>query len=84
MGEIPEMMIDGTLCESCGSHLNGEAEGFPRICRTCRGASERPNPSERIACRVCSRKVKLCGMKDHLRDAHGKTPNVRANLTKGA
>ena len=34
MGEIAEMMLDGTLCEGCGE-LMGEAVGFPRLCRGC-------------------------------------------------
>lgn len=33
MGEIAEMMLDGTLCEGCGEYIDGEgAEGFPRYC----------------------------------------------------
>jgi hypothetical protein len=33
MGEIAEMMLDGTLCECCGEFIHdGEAEGFPRYC----------------------------------------------------
>lgn len=32
MGEIADMMLDGTLCEMCGSYLNEEEAGFPRYC----------------------------------------------------
>lgn len=33
MGEIADMMLDGTLCEGCGEYIDeGEAEGFPRYC----------------------------------------------------
>ena len=32
MGEIAEMMLDGTLCEGCGVYLEGDGEGFPRYC----------------------------------------------------
>lgn len=33
MGEVAEMMLDGTLCECCGVYIHdGEAEGFPRYC----------------------------------------------------
>lgn len=35
MGDIAEMMLDGTLCESCGSFI-GEAVGFPRYCEECK------------------------------------------------
>lgn len=33
MGEIAEMMLDGTLCECCGGYIDdGEPGGFPRYC----------------------------------------------------
>lgn len=33
MGEYAEMMLDGTMCASCGEFIHqGEAEGFPRYC----------------------------------------------------
>src|SRR5688500_10789686 len=33
MGEIAEMMLDGTLCECCGSYIDEEGgDGFPRYC----------------------------------------------------
>ena len=33
MGEIAEMMLDGTLCECCGAYIDdGEESGFPRYC----------------------------------------------------
>ena len=33
MGEIAEMMLDGTLCEGCGVYLDDDgADGFPRYC----------------------------------------------------
>ena len=35
MGEIAEMMLDGTLCEGCGVALGGSADGFPRQCSDC-------------------------------------------------
>lgn len=34
MGEIAEMMLDGTLCECCGVFL-GACEGFPVRCAAC-------------------------------------------------
>lgn len=41
MGEIAEMMLDGTMCEGCGEFFDdiingGEAPGYPRRCRACR------------------------------------------------
>lgn len=34
MGEIAEMMLDGSLCEGCGEFM-GEACDFPRLCHRC-------------------------------------------------
>jgi hypothetical protein len=41
MGEVAEMMIDGTLCEQCGEFLDGESPGYPRSCTGCDPAQER-------------------------------------------
>jgi Zn finger protein HypA/HybF involved in hydrogenase expression len=80
MGEIAEMMLDGTLCEGCGVHLGGSANGFPRRCRDCktesRAMQQHPNaiykPSTpKVICPTCKRRVKEAGLKDHMRDAHG-------------
>jgi len=41
MGEIAEMMLDGTLCECCGVVLVSEGEeapGYPRRCKACGAA----------------------------------------------
>lgn len=35
MGEIAEMMLDGTLCQICGSVIDGDSPGFPRYCLDC-------------------------------------------------
>lgn len=32
MGEIADMMLDGTLCEACGTYMEGDGDGFPRYC----------------------------------------------------
>lgn len=34
MGEIAEMILDGTLCEQCGCFI-GEPVGYPRLCEDC-------------------------------------------------
>ena len=34
MGEISEMMIDGTVCQICGEYM-GEGEGYPVTCAGC-------------------------------------------------
>jgi hypothetical protein len=36
MGEMAEMLLDGTLCEGCGVSLDGKCPGYPRYCsKTC-------------------------------------------------
>jgi hypothetical protein len=35
MGDIADMMIDGTLCGTCGVLLPGEPYGVPRYCKDC-------------------------------------------------
>ena len=42
MGEISEMMLDGTLCQVCGAAMDDVWEGFvapgyPRTCNYCKG-----------------------------------------------
>ena len=32
MGDIAEAMLDGTLCEACGSYIDDDASGYPRYC----------------------------------------------------
>jgi hypothetical protein len=35
MGESTEMILEGFLCEECGSLIDGEEPGFPRKCEDC-------------------------------------------------
>ena len=72
MGEIAEMMLDGTLCEGCGTYLDGEGDGVPRRCSACKRDDARPAADARVACKECGRAVKFIGLPDHMRDAHGK------------
>lgn len=48
MGEIAEMHLDGTLCESCGVFLNEEAPGYPCYCEDCEGSDDKDSPEELI------------------------------------
>ena len=34
MGQVADMMLDGTLCEQCGCFI-GEPVGYPRLCEDC-------------------------------------------------
>jgi hypothetical protein len=86
MGDVADMMLDGTLCEKCGEFI-GDAVDFPRACKSC-AAWERdhgrdmrktglggyqdhgPLPTAKVKCSTCGRKVKAAGLDDHMRDAH--------------
>ena len=76
MGDMSDMMLDGTLCQGCGVFLNEDAPGFPCSCRDCmaekkkaKSAAYQP-PKPKTKCTVCGRKVKPTGLSDHMRDAH--------------
>ena len=71
MGEIAEMMLDGTLCGGCGVYLHGNGQGFQRFCQDCTQTESRPSGRGRVSCPQCGRRVKFVGLADHKRDAHG-------------
>lgn len=76
MGEIADMMLDGTLCESCGVYMEGSEPGHPRQCSYCNPQPRNiffPAPSNpaKVACPACGRHVKAAGLTQHQRDAHG-------------
>ncbi len=86
MGEIVAMIIDGTLGEGCGVYLHGPGNGVPRRCRDCR-PSKAEQKALNIArmeaehalqkkgkCPNCGKRVRLVGMADHQKDAHGVKP----------
>lgn len=76
MGEIADMMLDGTMCEGCGEFMNigGEPAGYPVRCAAC---GEEPDDSEpvnyvRFNCDICRRPFKTEVSRDqHRRDKHG-------------
>jgi hypothetical protein len=80
MGDIADMMLDGTLCEGCGVALDGDSPGHPRYCGCCRRERKADKHAatlanhqqvKKVPCPTCGRKVKACGLADHQRDAHG-------------
>jgi len=80
MGEIAEMMLDGTLCEGCGVANMSGGSGFAWRCRSCKRDQGAENhkatlahqqTQKKIPCPTCGRKVKTVGMPDHMRDSHG-------------
>lgn len=86
MGEIAEMMLDGTLCECCGVYMDDYESGHPRRCARCNrdeGRSARRelktgtrHRSKKPVCKcpICGKWVKLAGINDHLRDKHEPGP----------
>lgn len=35
LGEIADMVVNGFLCQECGSHIDFEEPGYPRSCEDC-------------------------------------------------
>jgi hypothetical protein len=75
MGEIADMMLDGTLCEGCGEFLGADG-GFPQRCAACSRDSSASSAIDavigtKVPCPTCKRHVKPTGLKDHMRDKHG-------------
>jgi len=70
MGDIADMMIDGTLDEVTGEYL-GKPCGYPRTRTRVRDLATSGISKKRIPCPVCGRRVKHAGLKDHMRDKHG-------------
>jgi hypothetical protein len=36
MGETAEMMLEGILCQQCGTYIESESYGVPRYCSDCK------------------------------------------------
>jgi hypothetical protein len=84
MGEIAEMMLDGTLCEGCGEFLDRGSPGFAQYCGGCRPAASQAHGSLRYqqnveararkteACPECGKRFrKAIAVEDHRRAVHG-------------
>ena len=75
MGEIAEMMLDGTMCECCGVFI-GRSVGYPRYCRGCQvdapPAPKAQKKEKKMKCVVCGRMIAPVGMAQHVKDKHGK------------
>lgn len=69
MGEIADMMLDGTLDSETGEFIDGESPGHPRTMRR-RRKSGKPRGSM-IKCPQCNKSVAEIGLKQHLKDKHG-------------
>jgi Zn finger protein HypA/HybF involved in hydrogenase expression len=90
MGDIADMMIDGTLCEGCGVYIEGSGAGFPRRCGACKTDSRAntqprhstPSNRAKVACKVCGRHVKAVGLDQHMRDKHGGPKSFAQQLSE--
>lgn len=50
MGEIADMMLDGTMCEQCGEWLGdpmSEPQGFPGLCPSCASRDVEPRKTHK-------------------------------------
>ena len=72
MGEIADMMLDGTMCAGCGEWMHGgeDGHGYPQYCSACAQEVETP-VSLKVRCPTCGKRVKQRGLRDHQRDVHG-------------
>lgn len=84
MGDIADMMLDGTLCQMCGEFMGSEGDGFPIVCGGCQATQDvdefgisldEPTPQKtkkpKVSCQICGKKVKKIGLGQHLKDVHG-------------
>ncbi len=73
MGEIADMMLDGTMCSSCGEFLGGD-EGYPVMCKSCESENnDEPLAKplkKKVKCPECGKKVKAVGLSMHIHDVH--------------
>lgn len=58
MGEISDMMLDGTLCQVCGEYIWCEDYGYPQTCQGCLDHDEGEEEidhsfTEEIVCPYC-------------------------------
>lgn len=89
MGEIAEMMLDGTLCEMCGVAFDPDhvAPGYPvycsRQCASDRGAEwiapRRSRQTKRLQCQLCKRMfASRSARRQHAAMKHGEKVNDRS------
>ena len=86
MGEIAEMMLDGTMCQVCGEFM-GDSAGYPvtcagcqpdgdeildAVCRTVIAKKTAGQKRRRYNCVACSRGFRTVdALNQHDRDKHG-------------
>ena len=69
MGEIADMMLDGTLCEWCGAYL-GEGDGFTRRCDGCKKDAPVIMLEKNSVCPECGKALTCTGIFSHYNAKH--------------
>jgi hypothetical protein len=84
MGEIADMMLDGTLCESCGVYLDGNSPDHPRKCSACQKDEKLEKEKEanllKVPCPCCEKRVKAAGLYQHIQTVHGMKKSAQAEV----
>ena len=75
MGEIADMMLDGTLCSVCGVYIGEGDWGIPRTCGCCppnewEHDKKSKETRKRIQCPHCHKWVKKKGLDMHIAAKH--------------
>ena len=82
MGEIADMMLDGTMCQMCGCYMNDgeDGDGFPVTCDSCLkdipATEHYSKPAVDLAlkvkmpCPICKKMIVPSGLHQHLKAKH--------------
>ena len=72
MGEIADMMLDGTLCQCCGVYIGSDYD-FPTHCSDCKPVNKKRKPVKmaKEQCPECGKYVAWAGMQQHTKAKHG-------------
>lgn len=73
MGDIADMMLNGSMCQYCGEILDGK--GFPTVCHACQNElcvnEYGEKRAKKVKCDICGKRVKEAGIYNHMKDKHG-------------
>jgi len=79
MGDVADMMLDGTLCQGCGEYL-GDGEGCPMFCESCSKDDEeyKKEKTKKETCSICNKKCKgQEGLNAHIKAKHSQELKVK-------